>query len=345
MREDSNQAAATSLAGIGDVARLLGLSEKAVRRLADRGDIPSHRTPGGHRRFEIAAVMAAVRGASDAAPSPDGAEPDWAEDLPLAGLDEASVWSEVAATLHVDPKAEGSRIMNYAFTEMLNNAIDHSAGVTAEVRIWNAPDQLSFQIRDDGRGVFARLREGIGLESDLDAAAELSKGKRTTWPERHTGEGIFFTSKVMTEFRLSANGIRLTIDNERDDYALGSASVNTGTLVEARLVLPPRRTLRSVFEEFTDDDLRFARSRPRVELFATGLSFVSRSEARRVLADMTDFDDIDIDFAGVEDVGQGFIDELFRVWPSQNRGIQLHPINMNEAVAFMVRRGQRRERG
>lgn len=345
MREDFESDTVTPLVSIGEVARLLGLSEKVVRRLADRGDIPSHRTPGGHRRFELAAVLAATRGASDPAASPEGAEPDWAKNLSLVGLDEASVWGDAVNALHLDPKAEGTRIMNYAFTEMLNNAIDHSAGATVDVRVWHAPDELSFRVRDDGRGVFARLREGIGLESELDAAAELTKGKRTTWPEQHTGEGIFFTSKVVTEFRLSANGIRLTIDNERDDYALGSSSVNEGTLVEVRLVLPPRRTLRSVFEEFTDDDLRFTRSRPRVELFATGLSFVSRSEARRVLADMTDFNDIDIDFAGIEDVGQGFIDELFRVWPSQHPEIQLHPINMNEAVAFMVRRGQRRERG
>lgn len=341
MKVDSENDPMAPSVSIGEVARRLGLSEKAVRRLADRGDIPSHRTPGGHRRFEMAAVMAAARGASDLATSSNGAEPDWAAELSLAGLDEASVWGEVVAALHLDPKTEGSRIMNYAFTEMLNNAIDHSAGATVDVRAWNSPHEISFRIHDDGRGVFARLREGIGLESNLDAAAELTKGKRTTWPERHTGEGIFFTSKVVIEFRLSANDIRLTIDNERDDYALGSSSVNEGTLVEARLALPPRRTLRSVFEEFTDDDLRFARSRPRLELFATGLTFVSRSEARRVLADMTDFDDIDIDFTGVEDVGQGFIDELFRVWPSQHPGIHLHPINMNEAVAFMVRRGQR----
>jgi len=60
-----------------------------------------------------------------------------------------------------------------------------------------------------------------------------------------------------------------------------------------------------------------------------------------VMADMTDFDDIDIDFAGVDDVGQGFVDEILRVWPSEHPGIRVHPINMNDAVAFMVRRALR----
>ncbi|WP_460784923.1 STAS-like domain-containing protein [Microbacterium tumbae] len=72
--------------------------------------------------------------------------------------------------------------------------------------------------------------------------------------------------------------------------------------------------------------MRFSRSRPTVKLSGTGLSFASRSEGRRVMADMTGFDDIDIDFAGVDDVGQGFVDEVLRVWPAQHPGIRVHPI-------------------
>ncbi|EQM86728.1 STAS-like domain-containing protein [Microbacterium maritypicum] len=337
MREDSPNPTSSTVS-IGDAARALNLSEKSLRRLADRGDIPSTRTAGGHRRFTLPAVRAALGTIAHTGLTHRG-EADWTGDVDLVDLDEAIVWSRIATALSLDPKSEGTRIMNYAFTEMLNNAIDHSGGGQAMVRVWSAPDQLAFEIQDDGVGAYLRLRDGLGLVSVLDAAAELTKGKRTTWPERHTGEGIFFTSKAVTEFRLSANGIRLTIDNQRDDYALGASAVTEGTRVEAALDLPPTTTLREVFQEFTDDDLRFSRSRPRIELFGTGLSFVSRSEARRVLADMTDFDDIDIDFTGVDDVGQGFVDELFRVWPSQNTGVQLHPLNMNDAVAFMVRRG------
>jgi len=227
---------------------------------------------------------------------------------------------------------------------MLNNAIDHSGGSEATVEVWSRADEIAARIADDGRGVFAHLREGLDLDSDLEAAAELTKGKRTTWAERHTGEGIFFTSKVVTTFRLSANGIRLTVDNARDDYALGTSDVRRGTVVEMRLTIPPARTLRSVFEEFTDEDLRFSRSRPRIELFGTGLTFISRSEARRVLSGMDDFADVDVDFAGVEEVGQGFVDELMRVWPAQHTGIRLHPINTNDAVAFMLRRAERAAR-
>ena len=46
-----------------------------------------------------------------------------------------------------------------------------------------------------------------------------------------------------------------------------------------------------------------------------------------------------LDFQGVRGVGQGFVDEVFRVWPRSHPGIRLVPQNMNQAVSFMVRRG------
>jgi hypothetical protein len=164
----------------------------------------------------------------------------------------------------------------------------HSAR-EARAEVWASDDKITIRITDDGEGLFAHLQSGLGLAHVLDAAGELTKGKRTTWSERHSGEGIFFTSKVVDLFRISANGFRLTIDNERDDSALGTSNVSVGSVVELKLGLPPTKTLRSVFDAFTDDDQRFSKSRPTVKLFETGLAFISRSEARRVLNEMETF--------------------------------------------------------
>lgn len=77
-----------------------------------------------------------------------------------------------------------------------------------------------------------------------------------------------------------------------------------------------------------------------VKLFEIGTTFVSRSEAKRLLEGLdADFDAVDVDFAGVTDVGQGFVDELLRVWPGAHPGKTVNPMNMNPAVEFMVRRG------
>jgi hypothetical protein len=88
------------------------------------------------------------------------------------------------------------------------------------------------------------------------------------------------------------------------------------------------------------DDAAFARTRPVLKLFEIGATFVSRSEAKRLLdGPAADFDAVDVDFTGVTDVGPGFVDELLRVWPNAHPGKTVNPINMNQAVEFMVRRG------
>jgi len=51
-----------------------------------------------------------------------------------------------------------------------------------------------------------------------------------------------------------------------------------------------------------------------------------------------------VDFAGVEEVGQGFVDEALRVWPSQNSGTTVEPVGMTGPVEFMVKRGLPRTR-
>lgn len=323
---------------IGELGAALDMPIKTLRRLADRGEIPSRRTDGGHRVFDFAEVRAALSGELLTPGIVPTRPPEWIDMSDLLHLDEAEVWARVVQSLRLDRDDNGVRIAGYAFTEMLNNAIDHSGGSHAISQVWVDARELAFRVTDDGEGVFAHLSSGLRLDDVREGAAELTKGKRTTWRERHTGEGIYFTSKAVSVFRISANGYRLTFDNHREDTALGVSTITSGSVVEASIALPARHTLRSVFERFADDDQRFTRSRPVVKLFGSGLTFVSRSEARRLMEGMDAFEDIDLDFDGVDDVGQGFVDEIIRVWPSMHPGVRVTPINMNDAVAFMVRR-------
>ena len=95
--------------------------------------------------------------------------------------------------------------------------------------------------------------------------------------------------------------------------------------------------LLSIFKQFTKDH-EFYASQPTIKLFETGLIFLSRSEARRLTTGFEEFSEIRLDFVKVESVGQGFTDEVFRVWSNEHPNIELIPIRMNEAVAFMVNR-------
>lgn len=330
------------LVRIADVARELGLSASRVRQLADSGVIPSSRTSGGHRLFDLPAVRAAIaRRELSAGMSPISKQnaPTWRHELTLLGLAEHEVWRRVVDDLRLDTDNNARKIAAYAFMEMLNNAIDHSGSETVIVTWWTSPEQWTFEIRDNGLGAYAKLLAGLHLASEFEAVQELSKGKRTTDPARHTGEGIFFTSKVVDFFQLTSSGVRWTVDNLRQDVALGAVPPAPGTSVLCQVDPHTDRVIADVFRQFTEDHA-FVRTRPVVKLFEIGTAFVSRSEARRLLDGLeADFETVEVDFTGITDVGQGFVDELLRVWPAVHPGKTVLPVNMNAAVEFMVRRG------
>ena len=316
------------LVSAGVVARELGLSPVRVRQLAHAGILPASRTPGGHRRFDLAEVRAAIAAQRDSLIDMT---------MPLAGLAEDAVWRHFVDTLP-NQSEDARKIEVYAFTEMLNNAIDHSQGSSARVRVWEDDDALSFEIADDGIGVFAHVQESFALPNVFAAVAELTKGKRTSAADRHSGEGIFFTSKAVDDFELCSNGVIWRVDNSVEDQAVGESSVTTGTKVRFTVKSQTAHSLSEVFRRFSREH-EFNRSQPVIKLFEIGSEFVSRSEAKRLLDGMDSFEVITLDFRDVSLVGQGFVDEVFRVWANGHPDISLQPINMNEAVEFMVERG------
>ncbi|MFI5429638.1 MerR family DNA-binding transcriptional regulator [Aeromicrobium sp. UC242_57] len=312
-------AGSDALVSIGAVARALGVSLSQVRLLTDAGVLPeATRTGGGHRRYELGAVQEAWR-KRDAVTHVDPTglpqrlvpiDPVIDRTVDLQGLDESLVWRDAVDFLDLDGAPRAKAIAQYAFTEMLNNAIDHSKGVTARIRAWRHGDRIQLEVVDDGVGVYRNLREGKDLPDLYSAIAELTKGKQTTAPAAHSGEGIFFTSKAVDVFTLEANGISWIVDNQRSDHAVGISHVVRGTSVRLTIDLATGRSLGDLFREFSDDH-EFTRTRPVIKLFAIGVDFVSRSEAKRLLVDMDKFSDIELDFSGVDSVGQGFVDDSF----------------------------------
>lgn len=263
-------------------------------------------------------------------------------ELPVLGLAEDRLWQQARVRLPelaLPEHAEAARIVGYAFTEMVNNAIDHSGSATVSVRVVVRAGVVAFTVRDAGTGIFEHVRSKLGLPDTLAALQEISKGKTTTAPDRHSGEGLFFTSKVADEFEVVANGLRWIVDNRRADQALGSAPPTPGTSVRFEVGLDVRETLDAVFARYTHD-LVFDTTRTVVKLFAYGTTFVSRSEAKRLLQNLDRFNHVVLDFQGVETVGQGFADEVFRVWANAHPAIELRAENMVPPVAFMVDRAR-----
>jgi len=321
----------SSLVPISGAAKMLGVSVSRVRQLTDAGVLTSEITPGGHRRYDKTNLL---REWTD---HKQGATALWSRTYRLYGLDETDVWAECKSELPAEITNQAQQILAYAVSEMVNNAIEHSGGTTVSVSLSQVDDSLRVIIQDDGVGAFARMAEGFGYASPEAAIIDVTKGKRTTFPKRHSGEGIFFTSKAVDVFELSANGFRVLFDNLADDIALGQAS-GVGTAVVLRIRLSSVRDMAGVFSRFTDGEGRFDRTVPRVELASIEGEFMSRGEARRIADGLEKFDRVVLDFTGVDMIGQGFADELFRVWHTAHPAVILLVNGANPAVNMMINR-------
>jgi hypothetical protein len=213
-----------------------------------------------------------------------------------------------------------------------------------EVVFHDDPSKLIFEVIDDGEGIFEHVRRLMTLPDRWAALQELSKGKVTTRPERHTGEGLFFVSKSADFFEVESGGLAWSVDGVREDMAVGERPQRQGTRVRFEIDRASPRSLKALFEAYTED-FEFSKTRIVVRLFSIGTRFVSRSEARRLLAGLDRFKEVMLDFAGVTDVGQGFADEVFRVWAADHSAVRLVPVRMNPAVEFMIERARRRREG
>ena len=109
-------------------------------------------------------------------------------------------------------------------------------------------------------------------------------------------------------------------------------------------VIITERTTKEIFDEYTSDDFVFNKTKITVHLAKDylGHDFVSRSLAKRILMNVEKFKIIVLDFENIDNIGQGFADEVFRVFKNKNPDITIVPINMNEEIEFMVNRAMKK---
>ena len=79
---------------------------------------------------------------------------------------------------------------------MLNNVIDHSRGEKVEIFLERTATSIEILIRDNSEGIFKKIQRELGLIDERQALLELVKGKLTTAPDNHSGEGIFFITTI-----------------------------------------------------------------------------------------------------------------------------------------------------
>jgi DNA-binding transcriptional ArsR family regulator len=263
--------------------------------------------------------------------------------LTTRSCNEDRVWDQIHAQLGLERALRPNvlAIVRYAFTEMLNNAIEHSEADRCTIRFSLTPSLVSFEIRDAGIGVFHSIASKHHLPDEETALVELLKGKTTTMPEAHTGEGIFFTSHVGDDFTLRSHRTQIEWKRAKHDVFVSQQRFLAGTDVRFTLHRSARHTLQDVFGEFAPAEYDFQFQKTRVLVKLVQPDYVSRSEARRVLANLEKFREIILDFHDVRSVGQGFADEVFRVFANRHPDIVIHPEHVSPAVGAMIRHVRR----
>jgi len=256
----------------------------------------------------------------------------------LNGLLEDLPWRRDFAPYLALP-TEVRRMAQHAFTELVNNAVDHSGGTTVTVSIRQTPLHLQLLVSDDGCGLFNRIAQSFDITDPTLALFEISKGKLTSAPDRHSGHGLFYSSRLADVLDLHANSAAFQYRGwgGRSWHATRSAP-HTGTSIYMAIALDTTRTLDEVLRGQSDGgySYTFERTRVPLRLLSVDDALASRADAKRVAARLTQFGTAEIDFTGVERVGHSFADELFRVFSRDNPQLQLVPLGMNPQVAQMV---------
>ena len=175
-----------------------------------------------------------------------------------------------------------------------------------------------------------------------DAVVELYKGKFTSFPERHSGEGIYFSMKLLDKLAIVSDGLVLktgfdgeanVINSHLLSYAMEFS--NLGTVVIMQLDNNCNRDSKDIFDLYSDLDEGFVKTKIPVFEACLDRNPVSRSQARRICSRLNNFHEVILDFEKVNYMSQGFADEMFRVFHNDFPDVVVTPINMNEETNNM----------
>lgn len=259
-------------------------------------------------------------------------------------LDEFHVYTQT-----LDPKLKGLNknvleAFQYGFTEMFNNAIDHSCGTKITVEIRQTPISTFVSITDNGLGIFEKIQKAFDLIDIRQSIFELSKGKLTTDQDNHSGEGIFFASKVFDFFCINSKGWAFVhnagVIDIMYEHGIDDSEYIDGTKVMFELSHSSTTRTKDIFDRFAmPDEYAFATTVVPVNLAKhEGEFLMSRSQAKRLVARFEHFQKVILDFQGVTSIGQGFADQIFRVYQNAHPDVQLFVINETDDIRDMIQR-------
>lgn len=258
-------------------------------------------------------------------------------------VEEDQIWRHVIRPTLKKLPDNVLHICEYGLSEMINNVIDHSEGDEMTININQYASKLNFLVTDDGVGIFNKIQRDFDLNDPRHAILELAKGKLTTDPDRHSGEGIFFSSRMFDLFIIVSEGIFFSHKEPGDDWLLEHDLDVKGTSVLMSINPKSNREIQEVFNAHAseDQDYSFTKTHVPLSLVTYGdENLISRSQARRLLTRFRNFEEVLLDFTGIESLGQAFADEIFRIYARNYPEVEIIAINTNQQIDKMILRAQ-----
>ena len=264
--------------------------------------------------------------------------------LPIKGLQEDVVWREQVRPLLGDVKENVLSICDYGVTEMVNNVIDHSEGGELTLIVRRDAVKVEILVSDDGVGIFNKIQRDFNLLDPRHALLELAKGKLTSDEKKHSGQGVFFTSRMFDEFSITSSTLFFHRKNAEDDEWLieveDAGRGEPGTMISMTISYDAKQTVKEVFDwaAGAGGDFGFTKTHVPVKLaLYEGEQLMSRSQAKRILARVDKFKEVILDFSGVTQIGQAFADEMFRVYKRDHPKVRLVPLRTTPEIKEMIR--------
>jgi anti-sigma regulatory factor (Ser/Thr protein kinase) len=263
----------------------------------------------------------------------------------VPGLEEDRVWTNDIKLQLGNLATNVLNIWHTGFTEMFNNAIEHSESTFIWVYIGKTAIDCQMMIYDDGIGIFDKIQRIFNLEDPRHAILELAKGKLTTDSSHHSGEGIFFTSRMFDSFDILSKCVAWAHEFGKEEEWIierqNRADV-PGTAVFLKLGNHTAKTAAAIYRDYAaGEEYGFKKTVVPVRLAQYGNDqLVSRSQAKRLLSRVDKFKLVLLDFENVSGIGQGFADEIFRVFKNSHPEIEIEPINASEEIRMMIAHAQ-----
>lgn len=71
-------------------------------------------------------------------------------------------------------------------------------------------------VEDNGIGIFKKIKNDLSLQNEHQSLLELAKGKFTSNPKEHSGEGIFFSCRACDLILIHSGSLTYSLDRASD---------------------------------------------------------------------------------------------------------------------------------